>query len=476
MSWRSRSRRRGGMTAPTSGPRRHLAIPTSWLDQPLSGWWCVVGWLVATAVFIGLVQTLGGPAWTDDPQTIYATWAIAHGHLACAYPANNTSGLPSIAPLWLLLSGGVAALTGIGHGVTFPNALGPHCSAAISTMAHWRTRSGATLPTIRIGYSSWLVLMGGLVALMRASGRGRCAREPAVLLVAACSPPVWLPLLIDFHPQDLVAMGLALGGLACARRGSWVLAGALLGLALTSQQFALLVLVPLVVVAPRGERLRMTGAAIAVAALIDVPLIAVTSGRALSAVVIGSGSPISVGKTILGGFQFHGPLLIILSRILPIVLSMALACLARRRLGSAVLDPVPLASLVATSLCLRLVFEQNLFGYYFMAVAVSLLVLDCMRGRISVYLVAWLGLMTLAFYPFPWGNDPLVLAIPIWKWQIVLVTGAIALAAGPLISSMRAVKHSRPPGVNEPELVTPISHRSETITLRPNGVTAQHQS
>src|ERR1035438_9457021 len=50
-----------------------------------------------------------------------------------------------------------------------------------------------------------------------------------------------------FHPQDLLAMGLILCGVASVLRDRWVLAGVLMGLALTSQQFSILVLVVLLV-------------------------------------------------------------------------------------------------------------------------------------------------------------------------------------------------------------------------------------
>ena len=72
----------------------------------------------------------------------------------------------------------------------------------------------------------------------------------------ACAPPVWMPLLQFFHPQDIMATGLALGALASVRRDRWVCAGVLVALALTSQQFALLVLAPLIVVVPQKFRAR----------------------------------------------------------------------------------------------------------------------------------------------------------------------------------------------------------------------------
>jgi hypothetical protein len=105
---------------------------------------------------------------------------------------------------------------------------------------------------------------------------------------------------------------------------------------------------------------------------------------------------------------------------LPIALSILLAWWAMRRLGSAVLEPLPLVSLVATSLSLRLVFEDHMIGYYPMAMAVSLVMLDVIRGRISLYMVAWLGLVALAFYPLPWEFRPTELR----DWLLILAAAA----------------------------------------------------
>jgi hypothetical protein len=108
-----------------------------------------------------------------------------------------------------------------------------------------------------------------------------------------------------------------------------------------------------------------------------------------------------------------------------------------RRLGLAVLEPVPLLSLVATSPSFRLVFEQNLFGYYFMALAVSLVLLEAVRGHVRGQMVAWIALLILAFDPVPWGNDPIPKDVPLWLVQIVLVSIGGVLASTPLISLTR---------------------------------------
>jgi hypothetical protein len=474
------------------------------LSRPLSGPWCAIGWIVATALFIALVRLVGGPSEGDAAESMYSTWAIAHGHLSCAYPPATTFHFPAIArpttaiaPLWPLLSGGFTALAGIGHNVPFPSqsALGPHCSTAFASMYRWATRSGAPVSTVRLGYLSWIALMAGVVALLRSVGRGRCGWEPTTLVVLACVPVVWTPVVQYFHPQDLVAMGLVLGAMSCVRRAWWGWAGILLGLAVMSQQFALLALAPLVVVAPMNRRIRFAGSAIAAAAVLVVPLVAISSVRVLKAVVFGSGNSPGVGGTVLWEMYLHGALLVAVSRVLPIVISMVLARWAVRRLGPVVLEPVPLLSLIAASLCLRLVFEQNLFGYYLMALAVSLVLLDIVRGRISAHLVAWLGLATLAFSPVPWGfvsnsvawglqereflpfllmavvlvlivrdvsnrrirwylvawfvlvaaffgrvpwtNPPFRHPVSTWVWQIVLVFSGSVLAARPLFSTVR---------------------------------------
>jgi hypothetical protein len=501
------------MTTISSRPMvvaRQVRVGISWLGRPLSGWWCALGWMAATAVFVGMVRLVGGISEGDAAQSAYSTWAIAHGHFACAFPPATTYRFPSIArpvtfvaPLWPILSGGLTALAQIGHTVPFPSqtALGPHCSTALVAMYQWSIKSGAVTPTVRLGYVSWLALMAGVVALLRATGRGRCGWEPLTLVLLAFVPTVPQPLVQYFHPQDLVAMGLALGGLACVRRGHWAWAGLLLGLAVTSQQFALLVAAPLVMVVPRDRRMRFVGTAIGASALVILPMLVITSGRALRAVLLGSGNTASLGGTVLRETHISGGLLVVCSRILPIIVAMALARWAGRRLGSSVLEPIPLLSLIGTSLSLRLVFEQNIFGYYFMALAVALvlgdvvggrirgqlvawlvmlplafspvpwgfysnsvswglqerellpficmgvvlllLISDMIRGRIRWYLAAWFGVAAIAFARLPWSSPAFRQPMPVWFWQVVLVGSGVALAFGPLLAHVR--NHCVPP-------------------------------
>lgn len=507
---------------PTTSSSPHsdtsLSRVRSWLEHPLPGWWCAVSWVTAAAIFAGCVGFMGGPVEQDLSQSAYSTWAIAHGNFSCAYSPATTFHFAyitrpgSVAPLWPLLSGGLAAVFRIGHNVPFPSrsALGPHCSTALVAMYKWSVHSSSAPPTARLAYLSWLVLLAGVIALLRASRRGRCRWEVVAVLLIAVVPSVWMPLIQFFHPQDVVAVGLGLGGLACTRRDRWILAGVMLALAIASQQFAVLVFAPLMVVAPSHRRGRFLGAAIATSALVYAPLILLTSGRALRPILIGSGSTPGFGGSVLWELHLPWTLLVISSRGLPILFSLLIAAWAVRRLGSAVLEPVPLLSLVALSLSLRLVFEIDIFGYYFMALAVALVVLDICKGRIRGQLVAWLALLVLVYNPVPWGfasnsvtfglqahqygptagmavalllilcdafrgrirwylvawfavtafafaqfplgSLPMRGLLPTWFWQVVFVTTGTALAAGPMIALVR----------NRAEGITPlVDHPSE---------------
>lgn len=196
-------------------------------------------------------------------------------------------------------------------------------------------------------------------------------------------------------------MGLALGAVACARRHWWGLAGILLALAFLSQQFALLVAVPLFVVAPKGVRLRFSIVAATTLAIVALPLLAVTSGtpnRVLRAIALGSGDSGGSGGTLVRELHLQGWLLTGVSRVVPIALAALLAWWLACRLGAAVLSPLPLTALLALSLSLRLGFEENLHHTYsFMALAVALVLLDVVRGHIRGAVLAWVALVTLAY-------------------------------------------------------------------------------
>lgn len=383
------------MTGRSRDSDRHIVSEfKEWLDQPLTQFKCVLGWMFSLAVFVGLVAFLGGPTDSDASISIYSTWAIAHGSFACAYPHANTLA----APLYPLLSGGLVALLRIGSHAAFPTVaqLGPHCSHAITAMSNWSVKAHAWPRTLQLGDLSWLALMGGVVALLRTTNRGRRGWEPLTLVLLALALPVSMPLVEDFHPQDILAFGLSLGALACTRRSSWRWAGVSIGLAFTSQQLAVLMAVVLFVVAPKGRRWRFAAAAVATVAAIAIPIVALTSGRAVRAVFVGTGLSPSFGNTWLVETGLRSS---VVTDVVPIVATLGIAYWAVRRFGSSVLATDILVSLFAVTLCIRLAFVLNIWGYYFMPLSAALIVLDVIAGRIRGTTIAWLAMVTLVFNP-----------------------------------------------------------------------------
>jgi hypothetical protein len=438
-------------------------------------------------LFTAIIVLLGGFSGDDTYESVFSTWAIAHGQLACAFP----HGFRVTAPLYPLLSGVIAGFGHIGHTVPFPpqSAMGAHCSTAFLTINTWSFAAGAVDATLMIGYLGWFFLMAGTIALLRSTGRGRCGWEPLTLVVLACLPAVWTCVNSTFHPEDLIALGLSLGAVACARRGSWTAAGFLIGLAFLSQQFAVLVALPLLVLAPARRRIPFGLTGLITVAAVALPLILVTKGSAENAILFGTGTTGGIGGSVIWRLGLHGLPLLFLSRIMPIALVAVIAWVVVRRLGPRAFEPIVMLSLIAVSLSLRLVFEQQIFEYYFMALSVTLVLLDVVSGHIRGSLVAWIltvtsvflgeidtagrdghfrpalvliavaamALLTLRGAPVrsqgPWitllvatlvaWTGPHLLVQPtVWAWQILLVGWGVALAAGPLIAELR--RHDTP--------------------------------
>jgi hypothetical protein len=487
----------------TPDGRQWLPLLSEKLNRPLSARLCVLGWLASIGLFVALVGCLGGPSSLDSQESIYGTWAVAHGEIGCAYPSVVQAGDPSVAPLYPILSSGIAAVARIGSRVPFPSAatLGPGCWKGLAAMNQWYLDSHALNPTQWIGCVAWLALMVGVIVWLRASGRGRCGWEPVTLLFVAGLLPVWMCVQSVFHPQDLLALGLALAAMACARRQRWLTAGILLALAVLSQQFAILVAVPLFVLAPRAKRFPLTCAALLTGTIFVLPLTVLTSGRVLRSIALGTGDNPSEGGTVLWETHANGVAGVLLYRVAPIAISVLLSWWVVRRLGPRALDPVPFMSLVAVSLGLRLVFEVNLIAYYFMALTVTLVLLEATRGSIRRTVVAWLVALTLVICRISWMpfgrtrlgpyfqhdlvplvvGSAVVLAIVvqllrrgdrrnlwpwaavaavdlffvlpgggqfsagqvIWFWQIVLVVPGLLLAAQPLRSSIKLLDSTR---------------------------------
>jgi hypothetical protein len=237
-------------------------------------------------------------------------------------------------------------------------------------------------------------------------------------------------------------MGLILLGVSCAQHNKWTWAGVLMGLAFTSQQFALLAAVLLFVLVPAKRRLAFSLSAVTTFAVLVIPLMALSSGRALRVALTGSGEGGPLTSSLEWELHFTGSVAIDVLRVLPEIAVVVLALWARRRLSNAVMEPVVLLSLLATALALRLVFEGGLYGYYFMASAVAIVLLDFVRRKFRIEVILWLALAALVFSPLRRGHDPLTYGVDMWVWQLVLVPPTVALAISPLIGRIRRERTS----------------------------------
>lgn len=437
----------------------------TWMDAPRTMVWSVTAWLLATAAFVSLTIALGGPASADSAQSVYTALMMSHGRWSCAYPPLassqfNGSPLVFISPFYTLLSAGFARLMGLGSGSPFPSiaGLGANCSHAITQTALWTQSTNALTPMLRFGFISWVVLSGGVVTALRACHKGRNGREAMTLMAVACSAPVVSSLVFSFHPEDIMAMGLILFAIVSLVRERWLLVGVFVALAALTQLYALLALIPLAVSLPRTRRVAFATGFVATLTAVALPLAMATSGRVFHSMALGTSkageSTISAGGTVLFSTGLHGTALFLLSRVAPLLAAAALSFGVVRRWGDDVRQPEILVSLVATSLALRLVFEVNAFGYYYMASIVALLVLDALRGRIRGGTFALIGLITLVFNPvaiyFRWRGQlagpevravlPLIVSIPVVtvllvgfihrhiKWYLVIWQSLVLLA------------------------------------------------
>jgi hypothetical protein len=247
-----------------------------------------------------------------------------------------------------------------------------------------------------IAWIAWIALAGAVVWFLGVSRVRRTWFVPAALAVIAVTPSV-IGCVADYlHPEGMVAIAASVAGLALAAKERLVLAGVVLAVGVLSQQSAVLVLVALAasLSVPRLARLAL-GTAIGGLAIVG-PLMIATSGRVITG--LGGAGFNQLGlDTWVSILRPEGRMLMLVSRILPIFAAIGVGLLARHRLGDRVLDPARLAALAAAAFAMRLVFEGSIYGYYFAAVAVTLVLADAAAGRVRAITILWWVLAAVAF-------------------------------------------------------------------------------
>ncbi|MGH9046950.1 MAG: hypothetical protein ACRDVW_06515 [Acidimicrobiales bacterium] len=399
------------------------------LGRPVSRPCQILGWLLATGMFLGFfgLWYQGTPG--DLAPTATTVAAIEQGFFSCAYPAASGSVIP---PLYPALAAGVLWTTHLGRNELEPYTYsGRPCHHEETEQVGLKQVSPKYL--VLVGLIAWPFLLGGFAAVMWASRRNRTGWELVGASVLAVTPAVQSCVASIFHPEDLIAIGLVLGAVAMAIRQRWLAAGLCIGLALSAKQFALLAAFPLLIVTPARDRWRYGAAMLGASGVVLVPS-ALLMGRGLFAAMAG-GSTATPGRThstVVGLLAMSGVPLVMVSRILPILLAGALAFWAHRRVGARIYRPSSMLSLLATAMALRLVFEVNVFNYYLMATAATLLIADVASGRVRSLTIGWI-LLTSAFYPpLPDGLVPVEMKMQATIAILAALSG-VAIAVTPLI-------------------------------------------
>ena len=412
-----------------------------WLARPLSGAAPVVVLVAALASVAMLAWAVDGPALGDASLSIFTTWLIAHANLACAYPAKLTSPHTYVtsvltSPLYPMIAAAFVYILRIGHGVPFPNAaeIGHACANTYTALDTWANNAYALQPTLWIGMVSWVALVVALFVYLKVNG-DFTRRRAVVLIVGALGAPVYLALMIYFHPQDLLALSFIVFSLVGAARERWLMAGIAIGLGLLSQQFVVLAAIPLLFACPRRYLARFLLGAVVGAVPIGLILLAATSGSAILPIILGSdrvipgagASVVSQGGSWLWELHLHGAAAFFAARVLPVAASLFVSLWARRR-WDVVSRPETLVALVGLSLSMRLVFEQNIFSYYFVGVFVMLvLVAATLKSRVDLIAlwiaVHFVGFETMQHVTRLWSFrvTPSYDRIPAWGLVVILL-------------------------------------------------------
>ncbi len=365
--------------------------------------------LVAAAAcyFAIIVARHGPPPDGDTTPLTEVTSALASGelHVAAAddglpnppgYPllaAPLVAGLPSLfgSPAWCLTPNRVAgqptapdsSAANRAAGVNVCGKVGPS-GAATNSLPDWY-RSQALL-----GVLGWLVLAAGGWALLRAAGSDSPSRTAALLAFLAFLPAATSAIVQFFHPQDIVSLGLALVAMAQTMRDRWVLAGALFGLAVLTKQFALLLVLPAVLVAPDARsRLRLGVTTVVVVAagllpfLVSAPRTTLENFSGFSA-----GGAVS-GATVLTLSGVSGTVASAVARDAPVLFAATVCLWALSRRGPWLRRPDALVALGLACVSGRLVFESVVFPYYLLAPSVLFFLLDLVARRSPSRSLAW---------------------------------------------------------------------------------------
>jgi len=370
-----------------------------------------VMFVAAAACYAGIVTVRQGPAPVGDtgPLTSVAS-ALSLGELHAAAGNATLPNPPGYAlltspfivafrsvvgaPAWCTTAGRAAPLRldpAFLHDPNFTsdvNECGAHRLQADGTagppLPPWYRSQGI------LGVATWIVLAAGSLALLRAGAADTLARQAGLLLFLAFLPSASSAIVQLFHPQDILSLGLALAGLAQAIKRRWLFAGVLFGVAILTKQFAVLILLPAVVMAPDVRaRARLVLPAVAVFGAGLLPFMLAAPRATLNNLTGFSGGGAVAGSTILTLSGVTGSVASAVARDAPVAFAVVVCLWAARRLGRSLAEPELLVALTLVCVGSRLVFESVIFPYYLLATSVVFFMLDLVARRSPYRSLTW---------------------------------------------------------------------------------------
>jgi hypothetical protein len=296
------------------------------------------------------------------------------------------------------------------------------------------------------------VLAAGLLAVFLAMSmirRGRPWTIWALVAAAIVVNPLTYQAAYWGHPEEVLAAALTVGALIASGRRRWLLGGLMLGAALATKQWAALAVVPALIAAPAGTRVRLALTASALAAALTVPMLAADPDRFQAAQeMVSSASSYTntvtatnlwwpfASKSTDEGIDGFGQTTTITQYSLPddvgrvlhlgvIAVALALSLLYARRRGRG--NPDDVLQLVALLFLLRCVLDPLTFSYHHVPFLIALISFEALRRPVPVLSAVAIGaLLLMKEVVVPLGEPVLINAFYL-AWTIPLA-GAMALS------------------------------------------------
>jgi hypothetical protein len=315
-------------------------------------------------------------------------------------------------------------------------------------------RHGGSLLEYHLGSASCVLVLAALGVWLAVQMRDHDVPLLAcglVVAIAVLGPMNWHAL-VDGHPEELLGAALCVAAVIAAASGrSPLAAGLLLGLALGTKQWAVLAVVPALLVAPRGKA-QIAALAIALgAAFACLPFLLGAHHPIAANGSLAQSTPVAQPDSIwwpLGHAQtVHAPGWLVEKRLIPlwvaslahpliVALGVALPLALAARTRRVTITRESALTLLALIFLLRCVLDPMNVGYYHVPLLVALLALEALHRRgVPVLTLVTSAVLWFLVAHVPWGLEPGKVAAIYLAWALPLAAYLAAKLYAPTVVS-----------------------------------------